>query len=105
VTGPARYESTCPECGARIHLGDPIRHDEDNDAWVHASCSSAGPGWRCASSGRPEPFDGASVRRNTSRLVSFLEAVDRGEMDVHDLPDDVQARLAQLQQELPGDDD
>lgn len=47
----------------------------------------------------------ASVRRNTSRLVSFLEAVDRGEMDVHDLPDDVQARLAQLQQELPGDDD
>lgn len=47
----------------------------------------------------------ASVRRNTSRLVSFLEAVDRGEMDVHDLPEDVQARLAQLQQELPGDDD
>ena len=47
----------------------------------------------------------ATVRRNTSRLISFLEAVDRGEMDVHDLPDDVQARLAQLQQELPGDDD
>ncbi len=38
---PARHESTCPECGARIHLGDPIRHDEDHDAWVHASCSEA----------------------------------------------------------------
>ncbi len=47
----------------------------------------------------------AAVRRNTSRLVSFLEAVERGEMDVHDLPDDVRVRLAQLQQELPGDDD
>ena len=38
---PARHESTCPECGTRIHLGDPIRHDEDHDDWVHASCSEA----------------------------------------------------------------
>jgi len=49
--------------------------------------------------------DEATVRRNTGRLISFLEAVDRGEMDVHDLPDDVRIRLAQLQQELPGGDD
>ena len=41
MTGPARYEWTCPECGAPIHLGDPIRHDEDHDDWVHASCSEA----------------------------------------------------------------
>ena len=41
MTGTDRYEWTCPECGARIHLGDQIRHDEDHDAWVHASCSEA----------------------------------------------------------------
>jgi len=41
VTGPARHESTCPECGTRIHLSDPIRYSDDHDDWVHASCSEA----------------------------------------------------------------
>jgi len=35
MSAPARHESTCPECGTRIHLGDPIRHDEDHDTSVH----------------------------------------------------------------------
>lgn len=41
MTGPARYEWTCPECGARIHLGDPIGYSDDHNDWVHASCTEA----------------------------------------------------------------
>ena len=41
MSAPARHESTCPECRARIHLGDPIGYSDDHDAWVHASCAEA----------------------------------------------------------------
>ena len=46
----------------------------------------------------------AVVRRNTNRLISFLEAIDRGDMDVLDLPEDVRDRLSQLQHDLTDDD-
>ena len=39
MTFPARCPGTCVECGTRFHVGDLIRHDEDHDDWVHASCS------------------------------------------------------------------
>jgi hypothetical protein len=40
---PARYASACSECGTRIHIGDPIVHSDDHDAYIHASCDSATP--------------------------------------------------------------
>ncbi len=39
MTGLARYESTCPECGARIHLGDPITRADDDEGWTHDTCA------------------------------------------------------------------
>ena len=38
MTLPARYPGTCVECGARIHVGDPITSADDDEGWMHASC-------------------------------------------------------------------
>lgn len=40
---PARYPSECPECGSRIRTGDLIARDDDDEDWVHVSCSDAAP--------------------------------------------------------------
>ncbi len=44
---------------------------------------------------RPEGEE-AAVRRVTEGVSAFLEAVDRGEMDLYDLPPDVRTRLTRL---------
>jgi hypothetical protein len=50
--------------------------------------------------------DEESVRKATEGLSAFLEAIERGEMDLHDLPPDMRTRLiTRLQREEPGDDD
>jgi superfamily I DNA and RNA helicase len=50
--------------------------------------------------------DEESVRKATEGLSAFLEAIERGEMDLHDLPPDMRTRLiTRLQMEEPGDDD
>lgn len=40
----ATYESTCQQCGERIHEGDEIEKDEIIDAWVHVDCVSVAGG-------------------------------------------------------------
>jgi superfamily I DNA and RNA helicase len=47
--------------------------------------------------------DEESVRKATEGLAAFLEAIDRGEMDLNDLPPALRTRLITLRDE-PGDD-
>ncbi len=49
--------------------------------------------------------DEATVRKATEGLKAFLEAIDRGGMDLEDLPPALRTRLATIQTEPPGDDD
>jgi len=49
--------------------------------------------------------DEATVRKATEGLKAFLEAIDRGGMDLEDLPPALRTRLATIQTESPGDDD
>jgi superfamily I DNA and RNA helicase len=50
--------------------------------------------------------DEESIRKATEGLSAFLEAIERGEMDLHDLPPDMRTRLiTRVQPEEPGDDD
>ncbi len=49
--------------------------------------------------------DEAAVRKATEGLKAFLEAIDRGGMDLEDLPPALRTRLATIQTESPGDDD
>ncbi len=55
---------------------------------------------------RPE-HEEATVRRATEGVEAFLEAIDRGEMDLLDLPPKVRTRLSRLQANPgdPGDED
>jgi superfamily I DNA and RNA helicase len=39
----------------------------------------------------------ATVKKATAGVSTFLEAVERGEMDLHDLPPDIRTRLTRLQ--------
>ena len=38
MTFPARYPGECSECGAPIHIGEPIAR-ADAYGWTHASCA------------------------------------------------------------------
>lgn len=53
---------------------------------------------------RPEG-DEEAVRRATQGISTFLEAVERGEMDLHDLPADLRTRLTLLRSESESDGD
>ncbi|MFD8047675.1 DEAD/DEAH box helicase [Streptomyces chartreusis] len=47
-----------------------------------------------------------SVRRATQRLQALIDAFDKDEVELHDLPPDLRTRLlARMQEEFPGDDD
>lgn len=52
---------------------------------------------------RPEHEEEA-VRRATAGVQAFLEAMERGEMDLLDLPPDVRTRLSRLQTDTGGSD-
>jgi superfamily I DNA and RNA helicase len=53
-----------------------------------------------------DPGDEANVRKATEGLSTFLEAFERGEVELQDLPANIRTRLLrQLQAELAGDDD
>ena len=43
MTFPARYPGECVECGVRFHVGDPIRRADDDEGWVHTSCTEDHP--------------------------------------------------------------
>jgi hypothetical protein len=45
------------------------------------------------------PEHEASVRRATEGLSAFFEALERGEVDLADLPPDLRSRLGELQPE------
>lgn len=48
--------------------------------------------------------DEATVRKATADLTAFLDAIDRGEIDFHDLPPALRTKLVRVQVELPDDD-
>ncbi|MET3963094.1 superfamily I DNA and RNA helicase [Marmoricola sp. OAE513] len=52
---------------------------------------------------RPEGEE-ATVKKATAGVAAFLEAVERGEMDLYDLPPDIRTRLTRLRGST-GDDD
>jgi superfamily I DNA and RNA helicase len=53
---------------------------------------------------RPEGAE-ETVRRATAGISMFLEAVERGEMDLYDLPPDLRTRLTMLRSETQSDND
>ena len=53
---------------------------------------------------RPEG-DEVTVKKATAGVSAFLEAVERGEMDLHDLPPDIRTRLIRINTPEPDDEE